>query len=124
MLERSKQDPLRIKFESLLEPHEQLLNKNNENLLEDLMELDKEFHHSLIDACDNKFFNQYKMLISYFIYNTLRARKMDGKNFSGLIQHINVLKYCISNQKSKCIAEMKKHIEFSGKVLTELGHYI
>ncbi|MCH2176859.1 MAG: GntR family transcriptional regulator [Lentisphaeria bacterium] len=124
MLERSQDDPVRVKFESLLVTHEIMYAKQEKFSIDDFMELDKEFHHSLIDACDNRFFDRYKMLISFFIYNTLRVREIEGNTFSGLLHHIEVLRFVRENKASQAIKSMRKHILFSGMVLTELSDLV
>ncbi|EDM27284.1 Putative regulatory protein, GntR family [Lentisphaera araneosa HTCC2155] len=121
MLERDPDDPVREGFEALYDLHEEML-KNQENYgIEQFMELDNKFHHGLTEACSNRFFDRYKLLISFFIYNTLRVREQDEGSFSGLIHHLNVLRYCKENKKSQALKEMQKHIHLSGSVLAEIA---
>ncbi len=87
---------------------------------EKLPELDKKFHHTLLEACGNRYFTNSFIMISMIIHYQRKMNKLTQKVCSLAIkQHLKIARCLIKKDKKGALSTLQLHLESGRKLMKE-----
>lgn len=108
-------------FQLLLQNHKDLI-KNKKIDIDDFTNLEKRFHYTLINTCQNDFINKsYQSLFILISYHIGQIKYDSNKIKRVLEQHINVLEAILETDFNKAKQLLQNHLDHAENSMKEVN---
>jgi DNA-binding GntR family transcriptional regulator len=111
----------KARFTALLANHKRLLKKKKVSQVE-FRKLDKSFHRSLFEACDNPLIMDHFLIVSLMIHHGINDLESGHRILhTGIQQHVDILEAITSQKWEEAKRLQQAHLMFSSEQVSQSG---